>query len=401
MPKVIVCQYEARHRYAVPRIFYQQGCLSQLITGSHADSYLGKMVNFASKIFPLSSELLRLQERQISEIPLNLVFSNDFFSWKEKPLNSFLIKGDVSGWLNARDNLWLSWVEKQVRWDEADYLYTMMGQNLSLLKEAQKFGVKVIVDVFISPINLRQTLNEKAKLSIQPDILEEKYLEVEDHYKNIFQHSDTILCPSQWVADGVIALDNKFERKVYICPYGSSLQFTIRNRKPIEGRIFWAGGDWFRKGLHHLASAADILKSKYSHLDFRVAGITDTNVQKMPMFKNLNFLGKLNRTQMEEEFSTADIFVFPTLTEGMASVVIEAIASGCPVITTRGSGVDGLKDGKAGLIIDSISSGSLSRAIESLFLDRPRLLQMSDECQKLAKYYTEDAWALRLQQVLS
>jgi|LakMenEpi03Aug12_release.lakeMendotaPanAssembly.Ray.scaffolds.fasta_scaffold27017_4 glycosyltransferase involved in cell wall biosynthesis len=401
MSKIIVCQYEARHRYAVPRIFNQKGYLAQLITGANFDSYLGKIVNVASKIVPLPSEILRFKERKINEIPLNLVFSADAFSWEEKQLNSFLTKGDVSEWLKARDQLWFSLIGKHVQWDGVDYLYTMMGQNLALLKEAEKRGVKVIVDVFISPMNFRQTLKEKAKLSIIPSILEEKCLDVEEHYKKVFKYSDIILCPSQWVADGVITLDNQFERKICICPYGSSLQFTGDNRKLIEGRIFWAGGDWFRKGLHHLAAAADILKPKYPQLDFRIAGITDANIQKMPIFKNLNFLGKLDSIQMKAEFSTADMFVFPTLTEGMASVVIEAITSGCPIITTRGAGVDALEDGKAGLIIDSVSPDSLSRSIESLLLDRPRLLQMSDECQELAKYYTEDAWGLRLEKVIN
>jgi len=401
MSKIIVCQYGARHRYAIPRLFYQKNCLGQLLTGAHADSHLGKVVNFASKIIPLPSEILRLKERKINGIPLNLVFSADTLSWREKQLDSLLTMGNVSEWLKARDRLYFSLIYKYIQWDGVSHLYTMMGQNLELLREAEKRGVQVVVDVFVSPIYLRQTFKEKIRFSMELDILEKKHFDVEAHYAQVFKYSNVILCPSKWVADGVVALDPQFEDKIQICPYGSSLNFDHNNRKPIEGRIFWAGGDWFRKGLHHLAAAADILKPKYPHLDFRVAGITDASIQKMSIFKNLNFLGKLNRLQMKEEFSTASMFVFPTLTEGMASVVIEAIASGCPVITTRGAGVDALENGKAGIILESVDTECISSAIEELILDKNLFDDKVENCLQLSLYYGEQAWQSRLMTLIN
>lgn len=400
MVKIIVSQYEARHRYTIPRLFYQMGYLSQLVTGSHADSFLGKVTRTASKIFPLSPQLLRLTERKIQGIPQELILGIDAFTWQERQVQTLYKKGDMAGWLNARDNAWFSLIRHGIKLDQADCLYTMGGQNLKLLKEAQKLGVKVIVDVFISPLNWRQTFLEKQKIGLEPSIMETKHHEIEAHYQKIFDNSYIILCPSQWVAEGVLALDSQFQSKIQICPYGSSLKFIASQRNPTPGRIFWAGSDWFRKGLHYLGEVADHLKPKYPNLDFRIAGITDPNVIAMPRFKNLNFLGKLNSSEMENEFAQADLFVFPTLTEGMSGVVIEAIASGCPVITTRGAGIDGIESGKNGLIIDPLSSEALSQAIENLFLDRKLLAAMSQASYQLSRHYTEEAWRLRLEKLV-
>jgi glycosyltransferase involved in cell wall biosynthesis len=402
MPKIIVSQCGARHRYAVPRIFQQMGYLSQLVTDSHADSLLGKIASIASKIpiVPFSPRIRSLKGRKIEEIPQELVFAADAFFWKERQLHFLYEKGAITQWLKARDMAWFSLIQNYVKLDRVDCLYTMGGLDLTLTKEAQKFGVKVIVDAFISPINFQQTLNAKCEIGIEPSIMEINHRDLEVHYKEIFQYSDIILCPSEWVAEGVIALDSKFEPKIHICPYGSSLKFSDSERRRVPGRIFWAGRDWFRKGLHHLAAAADILKPKYPALDFRIAGITDPVITAMPRFRNLNFLGNLDRLAMEHEFCSADLFVLPTLTEGMASVVIEAIASGCPVITTRSAGIDAIEHGRSGLIIDLGKPEILAKEIEALFLDRQYLAAMGKECSKLATYYTEDAWASRLKELV-
>ena len=64
----------------------------------------------------------------------------------------------------------------------------------------------------------------------------------------------------------------------------------------------------------------------------------------MKNFKTVRFLGLLDRGQMDCEFSSADMFVLPTLTEGMASVLVAAVTNGSPVVTTRGAGFDIAKE---------------------------------------------------------
>jgi len=218
----------------------------------------------------------------------------------------------------------------------------------------------------------------------------------EDLFKRAADFADMLLCPSEFVADGVRALCPKHAHKVRICPYGNSINYGGRTSKPVKGRFFWAGGDWVRKGLHYMAEAADVLKKIYHDMEFRVAGITDTEVVNMKRFRSMTFLGKLDKRQMKDEFINADAFVFPTLSEGMAGVIIEAIAAGCPVITTKAAGIDSIEDGVSGLIVPVRDVKAIVLSIERLYLDRELRDRIALATKNLASLYTEEAWGRRL-----
>ena len=99
-------------------------------------------------------------------------------------------------------------------------------------------------------------------------------------------------------------------------------------------------------------------------------------------------------------FSKADLFVFPTLTEGMASVMVEAISAGCPVLATKGAGFDGLEESGAGLIFQADDSPALAQLMLELTRDRARLQAMNEACTRFAPNLTEEAWAKRLIPIL-
>lgn len=396
-PRVMVAQRGARRRYAVPMLLHQHGYLHQLVTDSHADSMLGRAVRLLGKFLPVPGAMRRLGARTILSrgIPSRLILATDRWFWHDRKLQKIRAE-NVARWFVERDRIWFGLIAGGLRFSGCNVLYTMAGENVQLLREARARGIKVVVDAFISPFNLRETLEVKQRLGITPVRDELEHESTEAHYRLVYGLADKILCPSQWVADAMVELDPQFAGKVVVCPYGSSLRMDPSRRRPVAGRVFWAGGDWLRKGLDQLAAAADLLKESHPDYEFRAAGITDPEVLAMPRFRNIKFLGKLSRERMEEEFLTADLFAFPTLSEGMAAVVVEAIAAGCPVITTRAAGIDAIESGKSGVLLQSNDPGELAGHIESLCGDRSRLAGMSKETEKLAAHYTDAAWGERL-----
>ena len=102
----------------------------------------------------------------------------------------------------------------------------------------------------------------------------------------------------------------------------------------------------------------------------------------------------------EEEFLKADVFVLPTLAEGCASVVHEAVVAGCPVITTRASGTM-VEDGRGGVIVPERDPDALAEAIQSIVQDRSKRDQLAVSCDDLAKAFTEDSWSERLMVALT
>lgn len=104
--------------------------------------------------------------------------------------------------------------------------------------------------------------------------------------------------------------------------------------------------------------------------------------------KNLNvkFLGRLSHREALNEVAASDVFVLPSLGEGMGIVIAEAQALGVPVVATAVGGIpDLIEDGVSGFLVPPKDPGALAAALV-------KVLRMSDpERQKI----TENAYANR------
>jgi len=84
--------------------------------------------------------------------------------------------------------------------------------------------------------------------------------------------------------------------------------------------------------------------------------------------------------------SVMDIFVLPSIQEGLGLSAMEAMASGKPVIGSNVGGVYSLiKDGQTGLLVPPKDSMALSAAILRLLDDKELILKMVDSAKKLIK----------------
>ena len=92
---------------------------------------------------------------------------------------------------------------------------------------------------------------------------------------------------------------------------------------------------------------------------------------------------------------SADIFVLPTLAEGSATIVHEALAVGLPVVTTRSAG-SVVTHGLEGLIVAERDSDALAEAIEKIVDDRTMRNGMSEMAIATAADFDEGPWGERL-----
>jgi glycosyltransferase involved in cell wall biosynthesis len=166
------------------------------------------------------------------------------------------------------------------------------------------------------------------------------------------------------------------------------------NLKPDPGRILFAGRDALRKGLPYLADAARQIRERGYAIDVRVAGIEADQLSWMPHAEELNCLGKLPMDRMKDEYRQADVFVLPSLSEGQAGVLLEAMACGCPLIATRESGVD-FADG-CGITVPTRDSVALADEICALIADRGRRNALAEGALRQSGEYTMDEWKRRL-----
>ena len=126
-----------------------------------------------------------------------------------------------------------------------------------------------------------------------------------------------------------------------------------------------------------------------------MVGPYDVEVIKRKEFQGPIYIGQVPRTEVIEEFLKADIFVLPTLCEGMALVHLEALACGLPVITTHNCG-SVVRDGEEGFIVPIRDAEKLADRIEQLLADDNLRQQMSQKARERAKEFTWEKYRERL-----
>lgn len=98
------------------------------------------------------------------------------------------------------------------------------------------------------------------------------------------------------------------------------------------------------------------------------------------------FTGTLHGESLAEAYASADLFVFPSTTDTFGNVVLEAQASGLPVIVSdKGGPMENIEDGTTGLVVPGRDAAALARAMAGLCLDEPRLRAMGEDARRFAE----------------
>lgn len=83
------------------------------------------------------------------------------------------------------------------------------------------------------------------------------------------------------------------------------------------------------------------------------------------------FVGYLQGKELAAAFASADVFVFPSRTETLGLVLLEAMAAGCPVVAARSGGIpDIVQDGVNGYLFDPRDEGGAIAATQRLFAEQ-------------------------------
>jgi glycosyltransferase involved in cell wall biosynthesis len=100
----------------------------------------------------------------------------------------------------------------------------------------------------------------------------------------------------------------------------------------------------------------------------------------------VKFLGRISREAMQLEMQGANCFVLPTRYEAFGAVLIEAMASGLPVIATRSGGPDSIVTKENGLLVDPENAGQLAGAMEQMITGHSAYSAESIRKQAMERY---------------
>lgn len=129
-----------------------------------------------------------------------------------------------------------------------------------------------------------------------------------------------------------------------------------------------------QKGLPYFIRAAARLALQFPDMRFRVVGegperpVLEKLARRLGLETRLSFPGY--RADLPDCLAQMDIFVLPSLTEGLAITLLEAMAAGCPVVATRVGGVpEVIADGATGRLIPPGDDAALAAAVAALARD--------------------------------
>lgn len=191
--------------------------------------------------------------------------------------------------------------------------------------------------------------------------------------------------------------------KVVINPYGVDLgRFRPGYSRSLDRsiRFLFLGAVNARKGIPLLIEAWQSLELRDAEL--WIVGPIKPGIRSLiPNLPGLKILGSCPHEELPALLQQCDVLVFPSYFEGFGLVILEALASGLPVITTEATaGPDLITNGKEGFLIQSGDLDGLCAAMCFIMNNVEKLPEMSRSARHRAEQYSWDAYGDRWQQIL-
>jgi len=195
--------------------------------------------------------------------------------------------------------------------------------------------------------------------------------------------------------------------RVWFIPNGVGLEFFhVRSFSDGMATKLLFVGTWIdHKGIYYLAEAFEKVLQLIPEARLTIAGCQEPEEKVRRCFAKaaqgaLDVWPFVARAEISSLYAEHEIFVLPSLMEGMPLVLLEAMASGMPVVTTESSGMtDLVEDLHDGVFVIPGDSESLSAAIVRLCRDPELRLRLGSAAQEKMKRYTWQHAAKRTEKV--
>ena len=371
--RVIISTGQGRlHLIDSAKALNKHGVITQIITGwIPSRNISNRLLDFIGNFVGRKGLASGLRKRVLSEVNLEKVSSCTFSEFFFQFLNiltrlniirrdkAFLYGWKLFGWQSKRNI------------NNADILHVRSGAGQGgAIRKARLMGMKIVVDHSIAHPNevykqlLKANNNNSDGISIFPNSAFWQIV-IKD-----CTEADIIQVNSEYVKNSFI--NNGFKSsRIKVIPLGIRNDFwSLKKRYSFSGpvKILFTGGFGRRKGAHLMIQLCEALISDGVNFKFDVIGSVVDDIDLPIWFKESNkiFLhGHLPQENLYSYLIEADLYIFPSYSEGAAQSLKEAMAAGLPVIATEQSGAP-IIDGENGLLIKDDSVGDLKKAVNVL-----------------------------------
>ena len=217
------------------------------------------------------------------------------------------------------------------------------------------FGVRLILSFRGAHINYSPICDEKLALS----------------YMQSFPKYDGFHAVSKAISKVATKYGADFDKTRIIYPAVNMALFnSLSDYKPHQTlNILSVGRHHWKKGYCYALDALRLIKNKGIPFVYTIVASGDNEEllyqrHDLSLEKDVLFLEGMPQNKISELMAKSDLFLLPSVEEGIANVVLEAMAVGCPVISTNCGGMaEVIQDGYNGWLVPIRDSSALAEAI--------------------------------------
>ncbi|WP_108125533.1 glycosyltransferase [Saccharospirillum mangrovi] len=212
----------------------------------------------------------------------------------------------------------------------------------------------------------------------------------------VFENSIKVIAVSNFIRDELLKKG---------CPEDKIIQhyigintnvFTPPETAPTKNKIVFVGRLVEKKGCEYLIQAMQQLAQKNSQVTLSIIGDgpLKEHLQKLAASKpcNVNFLGRMTPDQLALEVKMSQLLCAPSITatngdqEGLPMSILEALASGVPVVSSYSAGIsEAIDDGSNGYLTHERDVDTLAEKIQAICSNPDLRHQMSASARKTAQ----------------
>lgn len=367
----ICCQLGAREHYSIPRALHFAGRRTFLVTDvkgvmPEVLGYIPWLRRFAGRVaegFPnenvraatTSAVSFRMGQRLGGEAGWDLVVSRNL--WFER-----VARAKIEA-IRARE----------MKSGEQATLFTYSYTALGCVALAKEFGWRTVVGA-IDP-GVAEERIVAAEVARNPDLdLDWKPAPAVhwQRWKDELMMADHVVVNSRWSEIGLTSVGVP-RSKIAVIPlaYEPSQQALQYHRAPISSishsrplKVLFLGQVVLRKGMAAILRAVDLLGQ--APVEFLIVGPLGMRVP--PRYQNhprIRWVGPVTRDQVSDYFRAADVFLFPTHSDGFGLTQLEAFSWGLPIIASQFCG-EVVHDGENGFVLNRVSPEEIASTIERI-----------------------------------
>jgi glycosyltransferase involved in cell wall biosynthesis len=377
-PTWICCQLGAREHYAIPRSLHQAGQLSHLIT----DAWVPPQSPLNA--LPLSA-LRSLRDRHHPDLatasvqaftPALMRFELAHKLHKSSAWDRMIARNH---WFQARTIQYLERGIVQGKIPHRPTLFTYSYAALEILRYAKSKGWRTVLG------------------QIDPGIIEEKiviaehtkYLDLAPQWQPVppsywddwqaeCQLADRILVNSTWsqqalqqagiAADKIAVIPLAYTPPIATQRFQRFYPEQFSRDRPL--RVLFLGQVILRKGIAALLEAAALLKDQ--PIEFWIVGSVGIDRPSVD-HANIRWFDSVPRSETDRYYQQADVFLFPTLSDGFGLTQLEAQAWQLPIVASQFCGTV-VTDQHNGRVLNSVSGMAIAEVLQG-FLAYPHQLK--------------------------